>query len=142
MKYKYQFYKEFELLIIQYKDEYHIEAYLQSQLEIQSHNQWSECLKILIDIHSVSFPKAITIVNELMQARKNEKIHDYRLAYLVENPKSIVITHLYIDKLNNPNYKYCSTPEAIIAHLNLKLSSNELDNMLQELNEKEQISLG
>lgn len=138
MKYTYQFYKESELLIIQYKDEYNMEGYLQSQLEIQSHNQWSKCLKILIDIRSVTFPKAITIVDELIQARKNEKIHDYRLAYLVKNPKSIVITHLYIDKLNNPNYKYCSTPNAIIAHLNLKLtSSGELDQMLQELNEKE-----
>lgn len=137
MKYTYQFFKESELLIIQYKDEFTIQNYLESQEEIQSHCKWSECVKILIDIRNVSFPSGTKIVDELMQARRNEKIHDYRLAYLVKDPKSVVITHLYIDKLNNPKYKYCSTTEAIIAHLSLNLRSDELVNMLQELQEKE-----
>lgn len=138
MKYTYQFFKEYELLIIQYKDEFTIQNYLESQEEIQNDIQWSESSKILIDIRDILFPEGVKIVDELIQARQNKKIHDYRLAYLVKGPKSVVITHLYIDKLNNPKYKYCSTTEAIITHLNLNLRSDELENMLQELQEKEQ----
>ncbi|NPD45036.1 MULTISPECIES: hypothetical protein [unclassified Lentimicrobium] len=133
MEYNYQYFEDPQLLIIQYKDEFTIQEYLDSQEIIQNHPKWSGCSKILIDIRNLSHPRGSSLVDELMKARNNEKLHDYKLGYLVEYPQTIVVIHLYIDRLNNPNYKYCSTNEAIIAHLNLQLNSIELDTMLQNL---------
>ena len=137
MEYTYRYYKETQFLIIQYKDEFNLQDYLQSLDEIQNHCNWLECRKILIDTRKLSHAKGTKLVEDLLNARKKEKLHDYRLAYLVDHPNTTVVVHLYIDGLNNPNYKYCSTLEAIISHLNLNLSSNKLENMLQEINQKE-----
>ncbi len=133
MKYTYHFQKESGLLIIQYKDDFSMENYIQSLKEIQSKPEWDSCFKILIDLRKLTHPRGTKIVDDLLEVRKIEKPHDYRLAYLVEHPSTIVIIHLYIDKLNDPKYKYCSTVEATVNHLRLNKTSKEINKMLQEL---------
>ena len=78
------------------------------------------------------------LIEDLVSIRQLIHRSNFRNAQLVTKPISTVIAHLYQQEQAQlqPRYIYCSTLSYALNFLNLEISEEEIENMIQNLSNK------
>ena len=135
MKILYRFIEEENLLIQQYTGNFSLEHYIDYVKIIIKTKEWNFVKKILSDFRKIDFEKAFNSLQKLEKIRRKSIKKEFYNVFLVDSPKTTVFAHLY---QNNQaveyKYNYCSTIDYAHKLLELNMTKNELELILNNLN--------
>ena len=141
MEIQYQFFKEDNLLVQKYIGDFSIEdhmTYINNLLK----NPKCKCIKkVFSDFRKIKPDLTLEIIEKLTKFRIETIRKKYLNVFLVDNPESTVIAHLYQQKLLNYNYcrttyEYCSTIDYAINLLKLSETKIKMGDILNNLKYK------
>jgi hypothetical protein len=134
MEIKYRIIKEHHLAVHKYIGKFSVEDYIYCVKKATSLPEWGYVQKVLNDLRNVDMKHAIPYMNKLFQVRKETIIKDLNTVLLVDNPEGTASAHLYMEKtMSKYRIGYCSTIEYAIELLNVRLSPNEIKDILNNL---------
>jgi len=135
MEIRYQFIEKDNLHIQKYIGDFSIEHYLSFMKMIVTNKQWKNIDKVLTDLVDTDLQKAYESLDSLIKFRINNISQKYYNVFLVANPQTTAITHLYQKRLKNNKlaYDYCSTIEHAIDLLELDYSIIEMNMKINSL---------
>ena len=135
MKMSYQFIEDYNLLIQKGSGEWSTEHYIKYIDTILNNKKMVNVTKIFSDLRNINLEKAFQDINLLADLRDKIINLDYTNVHIVSNPISTAIAHLYQDKLISKgfNYNYCSTVKTALILLNLDISENEMEALLNKI---------
>lgn len=134
MEIRYRIIKEHHLVVHKYTGKFSIDDYKYCVKKIMDLPEWAYVRKVLNDLRGMDLKQSIVHMNELIKIRQEIIIKDLNTVLLVDNPEATASAHLYMEKLMN-KYRigYCSTIEYAIELLNIKLSQDEMEDILNNL---------
>jgi hypothetical protein len=134
----YQFFDDQNLLIQKFIGDWSTEIYEQYIGLSRTTIDMKKIERILTDMRDVNLKSALEDEEKLIHIRNTIPNTRFINIYLVENPLSTALAHLYQEKLtaSGLNYNYCSTVEHAIKLLNLDMSIHEMDQRIKLLNQQ------
>ena len=141
MEIQYQFFIEDSLLVQKYIGDFSIEDHMTYINNILKNPKCKCVKKVLSDFRKVKPDLTLEIIEKLTKFRIETIRKKYLNVFLVDNPKSTVIAHLYQQELLNYNYcrttyEYCSTIDFAINLLKVSVTTNKMEYILNNLKYK------
>lgn len=138
MEINYKFIREHGLLVQKYAGTFSLEEYLACFLVVVNNPDFKLITKSLIDIRGLDSNYDHTLADQLVKIRATHgtNISNISTVYLTDSPKAIVVTYLYIDKIKQSNYNYCSTLQTALELLGLSEKLKEVEAVLADLKGK------
>lgn len=133
MEFYYKIIKEKGLFIQKYKGEFSIEEYKANALKIIRSSEYKHVNKSLADYREAYFKGTVEIIDELIRFRNEINIQKILTVYIVSEPFTTVLAHLYIDKLQKKEYHYCSTMYKALYLLNIDMYVREMETIIKNL---------
>lgn len=132
---RYQIFDNENLLVQKISEKWdidHYEAYIDMSLEklnLQS------VQKIMTDLREINVSFLVKDIQRLIRIREKIAIRDFVNVYIVDDPASTVMAHLYQDQLRKEgyNYQYCSTVFQALRLLALPYTENEMQLIIKKL---------
>ena len=100
-----------------------------------SNEKWKNIDKVLTDMTDANLQSALDRLGKLIEFRIDSVDQEYYNVFLVADPQTTAITHLYQKRLKDYNlaYDYCSTIEHAIELLELDYSTIEMKMKINSL---------
>lgn len=138
MKIEYQIIKDENLLLLKFSGTWSIDDYKNSINEFILKGYFESVDKILSDFRVLISDLRTKQIKELSEIREKHIKLKYQHVRIVTNPFATALAHLYKEELHTRGFSdnYCSTVEGAIKLLNLKLSVQEVENLLNNLENK------
>ena len=137
MEVQYQFFQEKNLLVQKYIGDFTEEQYTTHVNKVLENPEWKYVKKVLTDFRQVNLDLDLTNLDELIKLRNETVRKKLLVVFLVDEPNSTAIVHLYKDKLSKKyDYKYCSTMNLALGLLKLNETENEMEDILKNLKNK------
>ena len=135
MEIQYQIIKEKHLLVQKYVGDFSIEHYATYINILIKEPEWKYVKKILTDLREANLDLALVDLDKLIKIRDKIIRKKYLNVFLVDQPVSTAITHIYQDSLvkKEYDYKYCSTIKYALGLLELNENINEMERILKNL---------
>lgn len=132
---RYQIIEDENLLIQKFSGKWDIdcyEAYIDMSLEELN---LEPVKKIMTDLREIDISFLVKDIKRLIQLRQKIAIKDFVNVYIVDDPASTVMAHLYQDALRKEgyNYHYCSTVFQAVRLLGLVYTDFQTEEILRNL---------
>lgn len=135
---RYQIFANENLLVQKFAGKWdidHYEAYVNMSLEKLD---LKSVKKIMTDLREIDVSFLVKDIKRLIQIRKKIAIKDFLNIYIVDDPASTVMAHLYQDALQEEGYRYqyCSTVFQAVRLLALSYTGFQAEEILKNLKHK------
>ncbi|MCB2195759.1 MAG: hypothetical protein KQH79_07855 [Bacteroidetes bacterium] len=138
MKIEYQIIKDEKLLLLKFSGNWSLNDYKHSIDEFKLKGNFNSVHKVLSDFREVISDLTTEQIKELAEIREKSIQKKYDHVRIVTNPFATALAHLYKEELHTRGFtdNYCSTVEGAVKQLNLKLNVLEVENLLNNLENK------
>lgn len=128
MQIQYQIFKKNNLKIHKFSGLFSIDIYNAYMNEIINKTDWKNVKRVITDLRDCSFNINLEDIQKLVLFRDKVVKKKYRNIFIVNNPTSTAIVHLYQQDLlkKKYDYEYCSTVEHAIELLELEEFNEEI----------------
>ena len=135
MEIYYKILNEFNLKIHKFKGDFSYEQYYVYMRDIISKKEWKNIKNVITDLRECNLEPAFDDLEKLVSFRDLIIKSKYCNIFIVDNPSSTVITHLYQEDLTEKeyDYKYCTTVEYAIELLALTDKREEIEHTLNNI---------
>lgn len=138
MKIEYQIIAEKNLLLLKFSGKWSLDDYKHSVNEFIRKGYFESVHKILSDFRELISDLPAEQIKELSEIREKHIKLKYQHVRIVTNPFATALAHLYKEELHTRGFldNYCSTVEGAVKQLNLTLSAQEVESLLNNLENK------
>ena len=141
MQIQYQIFKEKNLKIHKFSGLFSIEFYNAYMIEIINNTEWKYVKRVITDLRECTFNMNLEDIEKLVKFRDTVVKSTYRNIFIVNNPSSTAVVHLYQQDLMKKkyDYEYCSTVNHAIELLELEEFNEEIVFAINNLKNKFEI---
>ena len=135
MEIYYKIINDFNLKIHKFKGDFSYEQYYDYMREMINKNEWKDIKKVISDLRECNLKPALDDLEKLVAFRDLIIKSKYCNVFIVDNPSTTVITHLYQEDLTEKeyDYKYCGTVDYAIELLALTDNKKEIVDTLNNI---------
>ncbi len=146
MEIKYQVFEEDNLLFHRFSGEFSLEKYIFYMRDLTKNFASKPISKVLVDLRKMkpkdnAFEKSdafLKKIDEISSLRRQLNENDFKgrevtLVFWVDKPLPTVVAQLFVQKISNANYHYCSTEEKILSILKLPNIFSDLNQLSDNL---------
>ena len=135
MKIEYQIFKDKNLKIHRFIGKFSFEHYGAYMQKITKQPDWKYVKRVITDIRGGIFNIDYNQIKQLVDFREKIIKKSYKNVFIVNDPSSTALTHLYQEDLlkREFDYQYCSTVEHAIELLNLEQYSTDIEYAIENL---------
>lgn len=125
--------KDSGLLVQKYSGDFSMADYRKSIGELIVQKDFGGIKKILFDLRAINLVWDPQLISELVSIGKIFKKVSVCAIYITEKPILVAIIHLYIERLGNSCFGYCSTLGKAVAQLEVVENFAKINKVLHDL---------
>jgi hypothetical protein len=125
--------KDSGLLVQKYSGDFSMADYRKSIDELIGQKDFGGIKKILFDLRAINLVWNPQLISQLVSISKIFKKGSVCAIYITEKPIQVAIIHLYIKRLGNSCFGYCSTLEKAVAQLEVVENFAKINKVLHDL---------